>query len=100
MSVDELVLQEAGRDLRADTITPAAGMTSTDAALIEEEEAADEGEPPVEDDSPITPLVSASEASAPEVQVSSAPEPEYRVETNEERDAATDEKPDASGSAE
>jgi N utilization substance protein A len=100
MSVDELVLQEAGRDLRADTITPAAGMTSTDAALIDEEEAADEGEPPVEDDSPITPLVSASEASAPEVQVSSAPEPGYRVETNDERDAATDEKQDASGSAE
>jgi N utilization substance protein A len=100
MSVDELVLQEAGRDLRADTITPAAGMTSTDAALFDEEQAADEGEPPVEDDSPITPLVSATEVSAPEVMVSSAPAPEYRVETNDERDAATDEKQDASGSAE
>ncbi|HYP02488.1 MAG TPA: transcription termination factor NusA, partial [Pyrinomonadaceae bacterium] len=100
MSVDELVLQEAGRDLRADTITPAADMTSTDAALVAEEEAADEGEPPVEDDSPITPLVSASEASAPEVQISSAPAPEYRVETNDEKDVADDEQKDASGSAE
>jgi N utilization substance protein A len=101
MSVEQLVLQEAGRDLRADTIMPAADMTSTDAALIEEEEAADEGEPPVEDDSPIAPLVSASEASAPEVQVSSAPAPEYRVGTNDEKAAADDdEKQDASGSAE
>ncbi|HEV7904355.1 MAG TPA: transcription termination factor NusA [Pyrinomonadaceae bacterium] len=100
MSVDELVLQEAGRDLRADTITPAAGMTATDAALLEEEEAADEGEPPVEDDSPLAPLVSASEASAPEVQVSSAPAPEYRAESNDEKAADEDEKQDASGSAE
>ncbi|HEX8459189.1 MAG TPA: transcription termination factor NusA [Pyrinomonadaceae bacterium] len=100
MSVDELVLQEAGRDLRADTITPAADMTSTDAALIAEEEEAEEGEPPVEDDSPITPSVSAMEASAPEVLVSSAPAPEYRVETNDEKDVASDEQQDASGSAE
>jgi N utilization substance protein A len=99
MSVDELVLQEAGRDLRADTITPAAGMTATDAALVEEE-AADEGDAPVEDDSPLAPLVSASEASAPEVQVSSAPAPEYRDETNDEKAADEDEKQDASGSAE
>jgi hypothetical protein len=75
-------------------------MTSTDAALVEEEEAADEGEPPTEDDSPLAPLVSASEASAPEVQVSSAPAPEYRVETNDEKAADEDEKQDASGSAE
>ncbi|HEX8130369.1 MAG TPA: transcription termination factor NusA [Pyrinomonadaceae bacterium] len=100
MSVDELVLQEAGRDLRADTITPAADMTSTDAAMVAAEEEAEEGEPPVEDDSPITPLVSATEASAPEVQVSSAPAPEYRVETNDEKDVADDEQQDASGSAE
>jgi len=100
MSVDELVLQEAGRDLRADTIMPAADMTSTDAALIADEEEAEEGEPPVEDDSPLTPTVSASEASAPEVQVSSAPAPEYRVETNDEKDVADDEQKDASGSAE
>ena len=100
MSVDELVLQEAGRDLRADTITPAADMTSTDAALIAEEEEAEEGEPPIEDDSPITPMVSATEVSAPEVMVSSATAPEYRVETNDEKDVADDEQKDASGSAE
>jgi N utilization substance protein A len=100
MSADELVLQEAGRDLRADTITPAADMTSTDAALVAEEEEAEEGEPPVEDDSPITPTVSATEVSAPEVMVSSAPAPEYRVGTNDEKDVAGDEQQDASGSAE
>ncbi|HZG53133.1 MAG TPA: transcription termination factor NusA [Pyrinomonadaceae bacterium] len=100
MSVDELVLQEAGRDLRADTITPAPDMTSTDAALIAAEQAADEGEPPVEDDSPIAPTVSATEVSAPEVQVSSAPAPVYRVETNDEKDVALDERKDASGNAE
>ncbi|HEX8635451.1 MAG TPA: transcription termination factor NusA [Pyrinomonadaceae bacterium] len=101
MSVDELVLQEAGRDLRADTITPSPDMTSTDAALIADEQAADEGEPPVEDDSPIAPTVSATEVSAPEVQVSSAPAPVYRVETNDDQDAvALDEQKDASGSAE
>ncbi|MDQ1610984.1 MAG: transcription termination/antitermination protein NusA [Pyrinomonadaceae bacterium] len=95
MSVDELVLQEAGRDLRADTITPAADMTSTDAALIAEEEEAEEGDAPVEDDEPFAPSVSASE-----VQVSSAPAPEYRVETNDETDVAEEEQKDASGSAE
>ena len=100
MSPDELVLQGTGRDLRADTIIPAADMTSTDAALVAEEQAADEGAAPVEDDSPITPFVSATEASAPEVLVSSAPAPAYRVETNDEQAAADDEKRDASGSAE
>jgi N utilization substance protein A len=101
MSADELALQEAGRDLRADTITPAADMTSTDAALLAEEEEAEEGDAPVEDDSPISPMVSATEVSAPEVQVSSATAPEYRVETNDEKDVAGDEKQeDASGSAE
>ncbi len=94
MSVDELVLQETGRDLRPDTILPAADMTSTDAALIADEQAADEGEPPVEDEAPLTPFVSASEASAPEVALSSAVEPDDNAE------AADDEKQDASGSAE
>jgi len=98
MSPDELVLQGTGRDLRADTIIPAADMTSTDAALLAEEQAADEGEALVADDSPIAPFVSATEASAPEVLASSAPA--YRVETNDEQAAADDEKRDASGSAE
>ncbi|MGI9105879.1 MAG: transcription termination factor NusA [Pyrinomonadaceae bacterium] len=98
MSAEELALQEAGRDLRADTITPAADMTSTDAALVAEEQAADEGEPPVEDDSPIVPSISATQASAPEVIVSSASE--NRAATNDEQAADNDEKQDASGSAE
>ena len=99
MSADELTLQGAGRDLRPDTITPGPEITSTGAALIADEEAADEGEPPVEEDAPFAPLTAASEASAPEVQVSSAPAPEYRVEANDERDAAEHEKQDASDSA-
>jgi N utilization substance protein A len=94
MSVDELVLQETGRDLRPDTIVPAADMTSTDAALVADEQATDEGEPPVEDDAPLTPFVSATELSAPEVAASTV------VEPDDNEDAADDEKQDASGSAE
>ena len=46
MSVDELVLQEAGRDLRPDVITPAPDLTSTavadlEAAALAEEDVAD-----------------------------------------------------------
>jgi hypothetical protein len=75
-------------------------MTSTDAALVAAEEEAEEGEPPVEDDSPISPSISATEVSAPEMMVSSAPAPEYRVGTNDEKDVADDEQQDASGSGE
>ncbi len=95
ISADELLLQEAGRDLRADTITPAPDITSSGAAMIEAASKVGEGEPPVEDDSPISPRGDfATEASAPEVQVTSAPEPSYS-------EAATvgdepDEKQDAS----
>ena len=95
ISEDELLLQEAGRDLRADTITPAPDITSSGAAMIEAASKVGEGEPPVEDDSPISPRGDfATEASAPEVQVTSAPEPSYS-------EAATvgdepDEKQDAS----
>jgi hypothetical protein len=99
MSADELILQGAGRDLRPDTITPGAGMTATDAALIEEEEAAEEGEPPVEEDTSFAPLTEANEASAPEVQVSSAPAPAYGTEANDDNDAVEHEKQDASDSA-
>ena len=108
MPADELILQEAGRDLRPDTITPAPHLTSTDAALVAREEEADEGEPPVEDDSPLSPTVSATEVSAPEVMISSEPAPVYREGVNEEasdetntaESAVGDEKPDASRSAE
>ncbi|MCA1626648.1 MAG: transcription termination factor NusA, partial [Acidobacteria bacterium] len=103
VAADELILQEAGRDLRPDTITPSPDITSTGAAMFADEAAAEEAEEvPVEEDEPFAPLVDATEASAPEVQVSSAPAPEYRVETNDETNAAQDnEKPeeDASGSA-
>ncbi|HEX8890404.1 MAG TPA: hypothetical protein VF779_14720, partial [Pyrinomonadaceae bacterium] len=91
MSEDELLLQDAGRDLRADTITPAPDITSTGAAMIEAAEKVGEGEPPVEDDEPLSPRGDfASEASAPEVQISSAPEPVYSEAATVESE--TDEK--------
>ena len=44
VSVEELILQEPGRDLRPDTITPAPDITSSGAATIEHaKEAAEEG---------------------------------------------------------
>lgn len=101
MPADELALQEAGRDLRPDTITPAPHLTSTEAAMIAAEAASNEGAPPIEDDSPISPLVSATEVSAPEVMVSSEPAPVYRERANDEVDGAAEgEKQDASRSAE
>jgi N utilization substance protein A len=76
ISQDELLLQETGRDLRPDTITPAPDITSTGAAMIEAAEKVGEGEPPVEEDEGISPRADfASESSAPEVQTSSAPVP-------------------------
>ncbi|MDT7602526.1 MAG: transcription termination/antitermination protein NusA, partial [Acidobacteriota bacterium] len=100
ISVDELALQDAGRDLRPDTITPSPTLSSTDAAILAEAEAAEEGEPPVEEDAPLSPNVSATEASAPEVQVSSEPAPVYREQANDEEGADENEKQDASRSAE
>jgi hypothetical protein len=100
ISTDELALQEAGRDLRPDTITPSPELTSTDAAMLAEAEAADEGEPPVEDDSPISPSVSATEASAPEIQISSEPAPVYREQASDEKDADGGDGQDASPHAE
>ncbi|HST51569.1 MAG TPA: transcription termination factor NusA [Pyrinomonadaceae bacterium] len=94
MSADELLLQGAGRDLRPDTITPAPDISSAEAAVIQntgayvederpstlDEETSGILEPTVrdgegdEDDSPFSPRADfASEASAPEVQVSSEP---------------------------
>jgi N utilization substance protein A len=78
ISQDELLLQEAGRDLRPDTVTPSPDITSTGAAMIEAASKVGEGEAPVEEDTPLSPRADyASEASAPEVQTSSAPEPSY-----------------------
>src|SRR5947209_286521 len=93
ISQDELLLQEAGRDLRPDTITPAPDITSTGAAMIEAAEKVEEGEPPVEEDEGISPRADfASEASAPEVQISSAPEPVYSEAATVE--SAKEEKPE------
>jgi N utilization substance protein A len=80
MSEDELRLQGAERDLRPDTITPSPDITSSGAAYIEAAGRIGEGEPPVEEEvGAFSPEAAfASEASAPEVQVSSAPAPEYR----------------------
>ncbi|HVG31010.1 MAG TPA: transcription termination factor NusA [Pyrinomonadaceae bacterium] len=100
MSVDALALQDAGRDLRPDTITPAPTLTSSEAAVFAEAEAADEGEPPVEEDAPLSPSASAAEASAPEVMVSSEPAPVYREQANDEKDVGEGEQQDASRSAE
>ncbi|MFN2454269.1 MAG: transcription termination factor NusA [Pyrinomonadaceae bacterium] len=101
ISQDELRLQETGRDLRPDTVTPAPDLTSSAAASIARAEQADEGEPPVEEDAGISPIASfASEASAPEVQVSSAPAPQYTEEVREETDMKDNQQPaDASSDA-
>lgn len=69
MSPDELLLQEPGRDLRPDTMTPAPDITSAEAVVVESSGAAvDNDERPVEEDessfSPIADL--GGEASAPE----------------------------------
>lgn len=93
ISQEELLLEEVGRDLRPDTITPAPDITSTGAAMIEAAEKVEEGEPPVEEEEAISPRASfASEASAPEVQISSAPEPVYSEAATVE--SAEEEKPE------
>lgn len=98
ISQDELLLQDAGRDLRPDTITPAPDITSSGAAYVESASQVGEEEPPVEEEAPFSPAADfASEASAPEVQTTSAPEPQYREEAapvesdqDEKQDASTD----------
>ena len=93
ISQDELLLEEVGRDLRPDTITPAPDITSTGAAMIEAAEKVEEGMPPVEEDEGISPRADfASEASAAEVQISSAPEPVYSEAATVEN--AEEEKPE------
>ena len=91
ISEDELMLQDAGRDLRPDTITPSPDITSTGAAMIEAADKVDEGESPVEEETVMSPRADfASEASAPEVQTTSAPEPSYSEAATVESE--TDEK--------
>jgi N utilization substance protein A len=98
ISEDELLLQDAGRDLRPDTITPAPDITSTGAAMIESAEKVGEGEPPIEEDAGLqSPRAGfASEASAPEVQTSSAPEPPSSPEAARIESASDEKQPDAS----
>jgi N utilization substance protein A len=107
MTADELLLQGAGRDLRADTITPSPDITSSEAAVIEttgamftgeDERDADE----VEDDSPLSPVADlGGEASAPEVaQSGSAFASENAEGSAPGEGVATSEQPDdASGNA-
>jgi N utilization substance protein A len=98
ISQDELLMQDAGRDLRPDTITPAPDITSSGAAYIEAAAQVGEEEPPVEEEEVFSPVADfASEASAPEVQTTSAPEPQYREEAapvesdhDEKQDASND----------
>jgi hypothetical protein len=117
MSAEELLLQGAGRDLRPDTITPAPDISSTEAAVIQHTGAALEeerpgtlsdaldtiGEPIVreeEDDdaSPLSPRTGdATEASAPEVQVSSEPSAKSEGVPSDDEDAAADESENAPG---
>ncbi len=100
MSADELRLQQSGRDLRPDTITPAPDITSSAAASLDYADRADEGESPVEEQAGISPVADfASEASAPEVQVSSAPAPQYREEARDEPNEDNDQPTDASSDA-
>lgn len=76
MSADELLLQGAPRDLRADAISPAPDVTASEAAYDDSmnRQADDEiAGSDVEDDSPIDPRGDfASEASAPEASDSAA----------------------------
>ncbi len=90
-SHEELLLQEPGRDLRPDTITPAPDITSSGAAYIEAAGQVGEGEPPVEEESGFSPEADfASEASAPEIQVTSAPAPQYSEEAATDKSASAD----------
>jgi N utilization substance protein A len=121
MSVDELLLQGAGRDLRPDTITPAPDISSAEAAVIQntgafveeerpgtlDDEAGGIGEPTVRDedeggeDSVFSPQADfASEASAPEIQVSSEPSLDGEAETTIDESVADNEADDASSNAE
>jgi N utilization substance protein A len=101
MSEDELLLQDAGRDLRADTITPAPDITSSGAAEIEAAGRVGDGEPPLEEEvAAFSPEADfASEASAPEIQVTSAPEPQYREEAAAVESTETEKQMDASDDA-
>lgn len=93
------MLQETGKDLRPDTVTPAPDVTSSGAAYIEAAGRVGEGERPVEEEGPFDPRADfASEASAPEVQNSFTPAPPVNEEAAADGSVA-DEKQDASEDA-
>ena len=85
VSVEELILQEPGRDLRPDTITPAPDITSTGAASMEYAEEVEEDGLTLED-------VAALETS--EVDNANAPETDDAAagggDDNEKQDASPD----------
>jgi hypothetical protein len=97
ISEDELLMQDAGRDLRPDTITPSPDITSSGAATIEAAARIGEGEPPVEEESGFSPQADfASESSAPEAQDSSALEPQVSDEAAAVEDTEDEKQRDAS----
>lgn len=98
ISADEVLLQEPGRDLRPDTLTPAPDVTSRGAAYIEAAGRVGEGEPPVEEESGFSPRADfASEASAPEVETETSIAPVPPDDEEAAADGSVDEeKPDAS----
>jgi N utilization substance protein A len=120
MSVDELLLQGAGRDLRPDTITPAPDIFSAEAAVIQntgafveeerpstlDEETSGVGGPTVREseeseesneDSTFSPRADfGGEASAPEVQISSEPAARSEGAPAPVENVADDEAEDAS----
>ena len=119
MSAEELLLQGAGRDLRPDTITPAPDITSTEAAVIQHTGAAVEEERPgtladaldeIEgptvrdedgDDASLSPRSGlATEASAPEAEISSESSPEGESDPAIVEDVAEDESENAPGNVE
>jgi N utilization substance protein A len=98
-SQGEVVLQEPGKDLRPDTVTPAPDVTSSGAAYIEAAGRVGEGERPEEETGPFSPRADfASEASAPEVDNSFTPAPSVSEEVAADGSVA-DEKHDASEDA-
>ena len=109
MSADELLLQEPGRDLRPDTITPAPDLTSSEAAvlsmsgvLVEGDRSTEDTAFADEDDSPLSPVAAlGGEASAPETPASSAYASENAEQSATDASAVDVEKPDddASGNA-
>jgi N utilization substance protein A len=97
-SADEVLLQEPGRDLRPDTLTPAPDVTSRGAAYIEAAGRVGEGDPPVEEEGGFSPRADfASEASSPEVETETSSTPAPPDNEEAAADGSVDnEKPDAS----